>query len=82
VRISCTSYHSTQDELKLLDIDDFAKALDILFQGKATILNRMRLACSFYDGDLKKIGEEGDGELVIFTSLFVFIPTLSLRTDA
>jgi len=44
------------------DIDDFAKALESVYQGKATILNRMRLACSFYDGELKKIGEDGDGE--------------------
>ncbi|KAJ7072598.1 ATP-NAD kinase-like domain-containing protein [Mycena amicta] len=30
-------------------IDDFAKALESVFQGKATILNRMRLACIFYN---------------------------------
>jgi hypothetical protein len=43
----------------LPDIDDFAKALDSVFRGKATILNRMRLACSFYDINAKKIGDDG-----------------------
>ncbi|KAJ2914402.1 hypothetical protein MD484_g6015, partial [Candolleomyces efflorescens] len=42
------------------DIDDFAKALDSVFAGKATMLNRMRLACSFYDANLEKKGEETD----------------------
>ncbi|KAF5365018.1 hypothetical protein D9757_011449 [Collybiopsis confluens] len=32
-------------------IDDFAKALESVFQGRATILNRMRLACTFYNQD-------------------------------
>ncbi|KAF8891744.1 ATP-NAD kinase [Infundibulicybe gibba] len=41
-------------------IDDFAKALESVFQGKATILNRMRLACTFYNQDLAKKGNEGD----------------------
>lgn len=43
------------------DIDDFAKALESVFSGKATILNRMRLACTFYNKDLAKIGDDGDG---------------------
>ncbi|KZP19586.1 ATP-NAD kinase [Athelia psychrophila] len=30
-------------------IDDFAKAITSVFEGKATILNRMRLSCSFQD---------------------------------
>ncbi|KAF7980847.1 hypothetical protein HWV62_36494 [Athelia sp. TMB] len=30
-------------------IDDFAKAIQSVFEGKATILNRMRLSCSFHD---------------------------------
>ncbi|KAF8739277.1 hypothetical protein AX14_010251 [Amanita brunnescens Koide BX004] len=41
-------------------IDDFAKALESVFNGKATILNRMRLACTFFDKELAKIGNEGD----------------------
>ncbi|KIK09124.1 hypothetical protein K443DRAFT_83195, partial [Laccaria amethystina LaAM-08-1] len=41
-------------------IDDFSKALESVFTGKATILNRMRLACTFYDKDLEKIGKDGD----------------------
>jgi NADH kinase len=44
-----------------LDIDDFAKALESVFLGKATILNRMRLACIFYDEKLSKKGSDGDG---------------------
>ena len=40
--------------LSYLDIDDFDKALESFFTGKATILNRMRLACTFYDKDLVK----------------------------
>ncbi|KAK0454761.1 ATP-NAD kinase-like domain-containing protein [Armillaria borealis] len=43
-------------------IDDFAKALESVFQGKATILNRMRLACTFYDENLvKKKNNVDDG---------------------
>ena len=59
---SCSSSQCTED------MDDFAKALESVFSGKATILNRMRLACSFYDRELRKIGEEGDGK----TSLLFF----------
>ena len=40
--------------LSHLDIDDFDKALASFFTGKATILNRMRLACTFYDEELAK----------------------------
>ncbi|KIM75822.1 hypothetical protein PILCRDRAFT_826969 [Piloderma croceum F 1598] len=35
-------------------IDDFAKALETVFQGKATILDRMRLSCTFYDHESGK----------------------------
>ncbi|KAJ6593557.1 ATP-NAD kinase-like domain-containing protein [Mycena capillaripes] len=41
-------------------IDDFAKALESVYQGKATILDRMRLACTFYNEDLSKKGDDGD----------------------
>ncbi|KAF7782670.1 hypothetical protein Agabi119p4_2046 [Agaricus bisporus var. burnettii] len=41
-------------------IDDFAKALECVFDDKATILNRMRLACTFYDKDLEKKSKDGD----------------------
>lgn len=41
-------------------IDDFAKALESVFTGKATVLNRMRLACTFYNEDLAKKGHDGD----------------------
>lgn len=41
-------------------VDDFAQALDSVFTGKATVLDRMRLACNFYDSDLKKIGDAND----------------------
>ncbi|KIJ15477.1 hypothetical protein PAXINDRAFT_176439 [Paxillus involutus ATCC 200175] len=39
-------------------IDDFAKGLEAVFQGKATLLNRMRLSCTFYDKDSRKIGSD------------------------
>ncbi|KAJ6576844.1 ATP-NAD kinase-like domain-containing protein [Mycena sp. CBHHK59/15] len=43
-----------------VDIDDFAKALESVYQGKATILDRMRLACTFYNEDFTKKGDDGD----------------------
>ncbi|KAJ7129027.1 ATP-NAD kinase-like domain-containing protein [Mycena crocata] len=45
-------------------IDDFAKALESVYQGKATILDRMRLACTFYNQDLTKKGDDGDAHEV------------------
>lgn len=42
-------------------MDDFDKALESVFTGKATILNRMRLACTVYDKDLSKKAKDGDG---------------------
>jgi NADH kinase len=47
-----------------LDIDDFDKALESVFTGKATILNRMRLACTFYDTELMK-KEDQNGSVFI-----------------
>ncbi|KAJ3896375.1 ATP-NAD kinase-like domain-containing protein [Lentinula edodes] len=41
-------------------IDDFAKALKSVFDGKATILNRMRLACTFYNEDESKKPDQAD----------------------
>ncbi|KAL0581328.1 NADH kinase pos5 [Marasmius crinis-equi] len=41
-------------------MDDFAKALESVFQGKATVLNRMRLACTFYDQEREKIDHSGN----------------------
>lgn len=43
------------------DVDDFVKALKSVFQGKATVLYRMRLSCSFSDKDGNSIGNEGEG---------------------
>ena len=45
-----------------LDIDDFAKALETVFQGKATILDRMRLSCTFYDRELGKTETDDVGQ--------------------
>ncbi|KDQ55155.1 hypothetical protein JAAARDRAFT_37675 [Jaapia argillacea MUCL 33604] len=39
-------------------IDDFAKSLDALLAGHATVLYRMRLKCQFFDGEGKGIGED------------------------
>ncbi|KIL68817.1 hypothetical protein M378DRAFT_8259 [Amanita muscaria Koide BX008] len=41
-------------------IDDFGQALESVVNGKATILNRMRLACRYYNKDLVKIGDDCD----------------------
>ena len=48
-----------------LDIDDFDKALQSVFTGKATILHRMRLACTFYDKELMKKEDEQNGPVTI-----------------
>jgi len=40
-------------------VDDFSKALESVFQGKATILYRMRLSCAFSDKDGNSIGNKG-----------------------
>jgi NADH kinase len=45
----------------LADVDDFAKALESVFQGNATVLYRMRLSCAFSDQDGNNIGNEGEG---------------------
>jgi len=49
-----------------LDIDDFAKALETVFQGKATILDRMRLSCTFYDRELGKTETDDVGKSAYF----------------
>jgi hypothetical protein len=50
--------------LSYLDIDDFDKALERFFTGRATILNRMRLACTFYDKEsVKKKDQSGSDPL-------------------
>jgi hypothetical protein len=43
------------------DVDDFSKALESVFQGKTTVLYRMRLSCAFSDKDGNSIGNEGEG---------------------
>lgn len=47
-----------------IDVDDFSKALESVFQGKATILYRMRLSCAFSDKDGNSIGNKGQGILI------------------
>ncbi|KAH7921104.1 ATP-NAD kinase [Leucogyrophana mollusca] len=41
-------------------IDDFVKGLEAVFHGKATILDRMRLSCTYYDKEGKKVGLDGN----------------------
>jgi len=41
--------------------DDFARALDSVFEGKTTILYRMRLSCSFFDSKGAEIGGAHQG---------------------
>ncbi|TFY65426.1 hypothetical protein EVG20_g5594 [Dentipellis fragilis] len=43
-------------------IDDFSKALASVFEGKATVLYRMRLLCTFHDKDGKRSGSDGGGK--------------------
>ena len=50
------------------DIDDFAKGLEAVFHGKATLLNRMRLSCTFYDKDEKKMDNDGACHECLFAS--------------
>lgn len=44
------------------DIDDFAKAIRSVFEGKATILNRMRLSCMFHGQASDSTTVEGASE--------------------
>lgn len=47
-------------------MDDYAEALERVFKGKATILNRMRLACAFYDDKLQqKENDQGTHYLAV-----------------
>ncbi|KAH9177813.1 ATP-NAD kinase [Lactarius sanguifluus] len=41
-------------------VDDFSKALESVFQGKATVLYRMRLSCAFLDKGGNNLGKEGE----------------------
>ncbi|KAN0116103.1 ATP-NAD kinase-like domain containing protein [Russula decolorans] len=41
-------------------VDDFSKALESVFQGKATVLYRMRLSCAFSDKNGGSIGNKGE----------------------
>ncbi|KAF7795579.1 hypothetical protein EIP86_006742 [Pleurotus ostreatoroseus] len=45
-------------------IDDFGKAIDAAFQGKAMVLHRMRLSTTFLDKNGHKIGERGDWQVM------------------
>jgi hypothetical protein len=50
-------------------MDDFDKALESVFAGKATILNRMRLACTFYNEDLTRKSNDVEGGILSLTLL-------------
>ncbi len=39
----------------VLDVDDFAKAIEAAFEGKTTVLHRMRLSCTFRDKNGKNL---------------------------
>ncbi|KAN0131904.1 NADH kinase pos5, mitochondrial [Lactarius tabidus] len=45
-------------------VDDFAKALESVFQGKATVLYRMRLSCAFLDRGGDNIGKGKDWQVM------------------
>jgi NAD kinase len=40
-----------------LDIDSFPKVLKRLYEGKATVMERMRLACTFLDEREKRVSD-------------------------
>jgi hypothetical protein len=60
------------------DVDDFSKALESVFQGKATVLYRMRLSCAFSDKDGNSIGNKGEG-ICVSASYPDAMTQLSLR---
>jgi hypothetical protein len=60
------------------DVDDFSKALESVFQGKATVLYRMRLSCAFSDKDGNNIGNKGEG-ILTYTSYPNAMTRLSSR---
>lgn len=43
------------------DIDDFGKAIESAFEGKATVLHRMRLNCTFQNKDGDHMEDERQG---------------------
>ncbi|KAF8273413.1 ATP-NAD kinase [Lactarius quietus] len=45
-------------------VDDFAKALESVFQGKATVLYRMRLSCAFFDKNGNIMGKGEDWQVM------------------
>lgn len=55
------------------DVDDFAQALASVFQGKATVLYRMRLSCLFYNKDGERMDKEGRGQSCITFLSFPFL---------
>ena len=55
----------------MTDIDDYVKGLESVFNGKATILHRMRLSCTFHDQEGRDIGSDADGKCC---SLFLLVP--------
>ncbi|KAG1716202.1 hypothetical protein ID866_942 [Astraeus odoratus] len=58
-------------------IDDYVKGLEAVFSGKATILHRMRLSCSFYDREGRKIGSDAEDIYVDGQHLTEAVPTES-----
>jgi NADH kinase len=59
--------HSIHDTYIILDIDTFPQALEEVFTGKASILERMRISCTFHRQDGSEIG--GCGEIGIPLSI-------------
>jgi NADH kinase len=42
-----------------LDIHDFREAIQDIYEGRATVLDRMRLSCTFYDAQGVEFGSCG-----------------------
>jgi hypothetical protein len=61
VQLSSLNPSKKQNRIAFADVDDFAKALESVWEGNTTILYRMRLSCSFYDSDGSKVGNDRKG---------------------
>jgi NADH kinase len=68
----------------VLDIHDFREALDDVFKCNVTILERMRLSCTFHDSDGKQFGLSGEtGEVVCYlTVIYDLLGVLSTGWQA
>ena len=58
---SLSSIRTYDVDVSASDIDDYAKALDSAFAGRATVLHRMRLSCRFHGSDGERLEGQAQG---------------------